>query len=106
MLAGMNPLVRGCALFLVGMVCAGAQVPAPRVFLVDAHTLAGAKAHPDAALLKLATDEADAALLMSQSPGGLSTVDPKQRTQMKKAGDIQLERADDLLHLARRAPWS
>ena len=43
------------------------------------------------------TDEADAALLMSQSPGGLSTVDPKQRTQMKKAGDIQLERADDLL---------
>jgi carboxyl-terminal processing protease len=43
------------------------------------------------------TDQAEAALLISQSPGGLSTVDPKQRTQMKKAGDIQLERADDLL---------
>ncbi|MES2390647.1 MAG: alginate lyase family protein [Acidobacteriota bacterium] len=39
-----------------------AQSPAPRVFLLDPATLAAQKAHPDPAILKLATHSADLAL--------------------------------------------
>lgn len=43
------------------------------------------------------TDEAEAALLISRSPGGLESLDEKERAEVKKSADIQLERADDLL---------
>jgi carboxyl-terminal processing protease len=43
------------------------------------------------------SDEAQAALLISRSPGGLESLDAKERARMKNFSDVQLERADDLL---------
>jgi carboxyl-terminal processing protease len=43
------------------------------------------------------SDEAEAALLVSRSPGGLETLDPKERALVKNSSDVQLDRADDLL---------
>jgi carboxyl-terminal processing protease len=43
------------------------------------------------------TDEESAALLLKRSPGGLQTVDAKDRAGIEKLQDVQLERARDLL---------
>jgi len=43
------------------------------------------------------SDEAQAALLISRSPGGLESLDAKDRARVKISSDIQLDRADDLL---------
>jgi hypothetical protein len=43
------------------------------------------------------SDEAEAALLVSRSPGGLESLDEKDRTRVKNSGDVQLDRAEDLL---------
>ena len=43
------------------------------------------------------SDEAEAALLISRSPGGLETLDEKDRARLKNSSDIQLDRAEDLL---------
>jgi len=43
------------------------------------------------------SDEAQAALLISRSPGGFETMDAKDRARVKKSSDIQLDRAEDLL---------
>jgi carboxyl-terminal processing protease len=43
------------------------------------------------------SDEAQAALLVSRSPGGLESLDEKDRTRVKNFSDIQLDRAEDLL---------
>jgi carboxyl-terminal processing protease len=43
-------------------------------------------------------DEAEAALLVNRSPGGLEALDEKDRAEVKKFTDIQLERADNLLN--------
>ncbi len=43
------------------------------------------------------TDEEAAALLLKRSPGGLQTVDAKDRARIEKMQDMQLERARDLL---------
>jgi carboxyl-terminal processing protease len=43
------------------------------------------------------SDEAEAALLVSRSPGGLETLDEKDRARLKNSSDIQLDRAEDLL---------
>jgi len=43
------------------------------------------------------SDEAEAALLVGRSPGGLESLDEKDRAQMKNFNDVQLDRADDLL---------
>jgi carboxyl-terminal processing protease len=43
------------------------------------------------------SDEAQAALLISRSPGGLEALDAKDRARMKNFTDVQLDRADDLL---------
>jgi len=42
-------------------------------------------------------DAAQAALLVSRSPGGIDSLDAKDRARLKNSADIQLERADDLL---------
>ncbi|HSY75103.1 MAG TPA: S41 family peptidase [Dongiaceae bacterium] len=43
------------------------------------------------------SDEAEAALLVSRSPGGLESLDEKDRVRVKNSSDIQLNRAEDLL---------
>jgi carboxyl-terminal processing protease len=43
------------------------------------------------------SDEAEAALLISGSPGGLESLDENDRAQAKKFRDVQLDRAEDLL---------
>jgi carboxyl-terminal processing protease len=43
------------------------------------------------------SDEAQAALLVNRSPGGLESLDEKDRAQVKNSTDIQLDRAEDLL---------
>jgi carboxyl-terminal processing protease len=43
------------------------------------------------------SDEAEAALLAGRSPGGLDSLDAKDREHIKNSGDIQLDRAKDLL---------
>jgi carboxyl-terminal processing protease len=43
------------------------------------------------------SDEQAAALLLKRAPGGLQTVDAKDRSQIEKLQDVQLERARDLL---------
>jgi carboxyl-terminal processing protease len=43
------------------------------------------------------SDDAQAALLISRSPGGLESLDAKERARMKNFSDVQLQRADDLL---------
>ena len=43
------------------------------------------------------SDEEEAELLVSRSPGGLESLDEKERVQMKNFKDAQLDRADDLL---------
>jgi len=43
------------------------------------------------------SDEAEAELLVSRSPGGLESLDEKERAQMKNFSDVQLDRADNLL---------
>ena len=43
------------------------------------------------------SDEAEAALLVSASPGGFESLDEKDRARMKGFRDVQLDRADDLL---------
>ena len=43
------------------------------------------------------SDEAEAELLVSRSPGGIESLDEKGRAQMKNFNDVQLDRADDLL---------
>ncbi len=43
------------------------------------------------------SDEDEATLLISRSPGGLESADEKERAQLKNFTDVQLERADDLL---------
>ena len=43
------------------------------------------------------SDEAEAALLVSRSPGGLESLDEKDRARVQNSSDIQLERAEDLL---------
>jgi carboxyl-terminal processing protease len=43
------------------------------------------------------SDDAQAALLVSRSPGGLESLDEKERARVKNSTDIQLERAEDLL---------
>jgi carboxyl-terminal processing protease len=43
------------------------------------------------------TDDDEAALLVSRSPGGLESLDEKDRARVKNSSDIQLERAEDLL---------
>ncbi|HEX3890720.1 MAG TPA: S41 family peptidase [Verrucomicrobiae bacterium] len=45
----------------------------------------------------LMSDEAQAALLISRSPGGLESLDAKDRARIKDSSDIQLDRAEDLL---------
>jgi carboxyl-terminal processing protease len=43
------------------------------------------------------TDDQEAALLVSRSPGGLESLDEKDRAQLKNFSDVQLDRADELL---------
>jgi carboxyl-terminal processing protease len=43
------------------------------------------------------SDEAQAALLVSRSPGGLESLGEKDRARAKNYRDIQLDRAEDLL---------
>jgi carboxyl-terminal processing protease len=43
------------------------------------------------------SDEAEAALLVSRSPGGLESLDAKDRARIKDSSDVQLDRAEDLL---------
>jgi carboxyl-terminal processing protease len=43
------------------------------------------------------SDEAEAALLVSRSPGGLESLDVKDRASVKNSSDLQLDRAEDLL---------
>jgi len=43
------------------------------------------------------SDEAEAALLVSASPGGLESLDDKDRARIENSRDVQLERAEDLL---------
>lgn len=56
-----NRFTLSCLIALLGAAPSVAQT-LPRTFQLDAKTLAAQKAHPDAELLKLAKDEADAAL--------------------------------------------
>jgi len=41
------------------------------------------------------SDEAQAALLISRSPGGIESLDAKDRARVKISSDVQLDRADD-----------
>jgi carboxyl-terminal processing protease len=43
------------------------------------------------------SDEAEAALLVNRSPGGLESLDEKDRSRVKNSSDVQLDRAEDLL---------
>lgn len=43
------------------------------------------------------TDEEDMAIRMQLTPGGMESLDPKERDRLKAAHDPQLERAEDLL---------
>jgi hypothetical protein len=43
------------------------------------------------------SDEAEAALLVNRSPGGLESLDEKDRALIQNSRDIQLDRAEDLL---------
>ena len=43
------------------------------------------------------SDEAEAELLVSRSPGGIESLNEAERAQMKTFSDVQLDRADDLL---------
>jgi carboxyl-terminal processing protease len=43
------------------------------------------------------SDEAQAALLASGSPGGLESLDDKDRARIENSRDVQLDRAEDLL---------
>jgi len=56
-----NRFAMSCLIAFLGAAPLSAQM-LPRVFQLDAKTLASQKAHPNAELLKLATDEANAAL--------------------------------------------
>jgi carboxyl-terminal processing protease len=43
------------------------------------------------------TDEEEAALLIRRAPGGLESVDKKDRARIENSRDVQFDRADDLL---------
>jgi carboxyl-terminal processing protease len=43
------------------------------------------------------TEEQEAALLLTRSPGGLDALDATNRVRVAQIRDVQLERADDLL---------
>jgi carboxyl-terminal processing protease len=43
------------------------------------------------------SDEEQAALLISRSPGGLESLDEQERALVKNSSDVQLDRAEDLL---------
>jgi carboxyl-terminal processing protease len=45
----------------------------------------------------IATDEEDAAIIMRRAPGGLESLDPKDRERIENTPDPQLNRAMDVL---------